>query len=1245
MSKLGKLLRLPHVEAESSAHYATNRMPAPTSANVIKSRGFERYERRDELAALTAALRDAERTGERFVLVTGNAGCGKSHLLRTLKSEVRLGGGVVLDGTCGPGVPFGAFAPIIDAAIRFLADVDRVPSDPEGLACSGGCHALWHEHGDGGVPASDRDSQESRMRFFESIRSLLRDVAELKAPVILLRDLHRSDEATLELLEYLFEGVGPWGNEVAPSQIVRALFVASAPEDAVARFETLLAPPVASVLRLGRLDRDGVRAFLQSETVIDRVLAATGGDPEQIEMLLRGQPADPIEVFFEDLDALPEGTRELIEVLAILDSRAELARIEQVSLSHASVPARKALDACSFLRKTVISGSEFFEFSRPRYAEALRASIPRSRRRELHRRCASALSESGSAASEHALQAGDVELAIELAVEDARALAAQHAHAEAAALLDRVVRGLEAQEHDVPSRLREALSDLQRACGDYAEALHHAELVLAQTPESTSAALRVGKLLTLAGTLDRARQVLGDAFETCSAGPEFGAVATALAELEYQRTRYEETEHWAKIAFDHVVDARTEIEVRNALAKAILASRSPSDAALLFQENLERAEAADLAHEQAQALTNLGVAHLTMNQGAEARRCFQLAAECARAVNDSRDLAIALENLGVLAHLERNFNDALHYYHESVAIFKKLANRAMLTRVGVNLAVLYQDLGDLERTKTLCDFAQHMGGDSLSPVQLGDCLVLRARVARLEGGFDRAEEMLDEALIAFQSVGSAKSNRVLVELVQTAIARGDVSTARKIIAEVPGDAEAIVNARLALATVRVERAAGGSPLQAARRAAERCAESRNPQLQIDSLLALTKELHAAADDAGARNALQRAQELERRLTANVPDSHIPTWSARASRVLMAELEQKVSIAPNGSASARTGKRPGGFPNIAGRSPRTMELLNIIEKVAPTDATVLIQGESGTGKELVAEALHRKSMRKKRPLVKVNCAALVDTLLMSELFGHERGAFTGAATRKKGRFELADGGTLFLDEIGDISPKMQAALLRVLQERTFERVGGTQSIEVDVRIIAATHRDLEAMVKEGTFREDLYYRLRGVAVPIRPLRERPEDIGDIANQIVSRLTNENERALSLPPETLAVLEAHPWPGNVRELENVLRSASLFANGTELRPEDLGSLQAATQERREDRLSQPPEEAIYERVRDGEAGLLEMKKIIEKECISRALGDSDGNITQAARLLGMKRPRLSQLAKQYGLTGRPGGKDVE
>ncbi|RYE92273.1 MAG: AAA family ATPase, partial [Myxococcales bacterium] len=275
--------------------------------------------------------------------------------------------------------------------------------------------------------------------------------------------------------------------------------------------------------------------------------------------------------------------------------------------------------------------------------------------------------------------------------------------------------------------------------------------------------------------------------------------------------------------------------------------------------------------------------------------------------------------------------------------------------------------------------------------------------------------------------------------------------------------------------------------------------------------------------------------------------------AQIERELRSTTEQPPVLAPS---AERVAVRPASDRLLVGEDPTIRGLLEGIRKVGRTDATVLVLGESGTGKELIAEALHEASARRDAPLVKVNCGALVESLLLSELFGHEKGAFTGAVARKRGRFEMAEGGTLFLDEIGDISPATQVALLRVLQERTYERVGGTTPLRANVRIVAATHRDLRGMVERGEFRQDLYFRLSGLVLNVPALRSRLGDLPRLARHLLGRIAAErNEAPRQLSAEALALLARHRWPGNVRELDNALRAASLFAEGTTIEASDL------------------------------------------------------------------------------------------
>jgi two-component system NtrC family response regulator/two-component system response regulator HydG len=318
-----------------------------------------------------------------------------------------------------------------------------------------------------------------------------------------------------------------------------------------------------------------------------------------------------------------------------------------------------------------------------------------------------------------------------------------------------------------------------------------------------------------------------------------------------------------------------------------------------------------------------------------------------------------------------------------------------------------------------------------------------------------------------------------------------------------------------------------------------------------------------------------------------------------------------------------------FPNMVGESAELQSVFDVVKRAAPTRATVLILGESGTGKELIAQAIHEESPRRDKPFIRVNCAALTETLLESELFGHERGSFTGAMARREGRFELADGGTLFLDEIGEIPHSIQVKLLRALQQREFERVGGVQTLKVDVRMVAATNKDIAAEVKAGRFREDLYYRLNVVAVTLPPLRSRKGDIPSLVSHFIQKYTESYGKEIGgLAPGTLNALLSHHWPGNVRELENVIERAVVLAVGTELTSDDLPATLRGPRPMVDSPGKLIPGATMEE---------------IEREAILKTLEMVDGSTSRAAEVLGISvrkvQYRLKEYAQASGRTSDP------
>jgi two-component system NtrC family response regulator len=315
-----------------------------------------------------------------------------------------------------------------------------------------------------------------------------------------------------------------------------------------------------------------------------------------------------------------------------------------------------------------------------------------------------------------------------------------------------------------------------------------------------------------------------------------------------------------------------------------------------------------------------------------------------------------------------------------------------------------------------------------------------------------------------------------------------------------------------------------------------------------------------------------------------------------------------------------------YGNLIGKSKPMIEVYDLIEKVSRSKASVLITGPSGTGKELIAKAIHYQGQRKDRPFISINCGALTETLLESELFGHEKGAFTGAVAMKKGRFELADEGTLFLDEVGDMPPSLQVKLLRVLQEMSFERVGGTRTIQVDVRVLSASNRNIKEDVMNGVFREDLYYRLNVIHIDVPSLQERPDDIPLLVRHFIQKFhSGDSVDAIQLSPEAWKALYAHPWPGNVRELENVIERAVVLHSGGQITVDDLPVELTGTETHFDVERFIPPDIPLQKALEE-----------IEERLVRRALVRCDNVQAHAARSLGITKSLIQHKMKKYNIS---------
>jgi DNA-binding NtrC family response regulator/tetratricopeptide (TPR) repeat protein len=1022
------------------------------------------------------------------------------------------------------------------------------------------------------------------------------------------------------------------------------------------------------------------------------VLKATGGNPEEVLSLLES-PVGVDRGLRRRLSLLGPDAARLLSALAVLARPSEAGLVARVAGIGSLGRALGELIDAGLVEKTLRDGEVVLRPARHRFVDVAYEALTDTERQTYHARVVEVYRQARGLAAQdlahHAIRAGDREAAVSASLEAATALEHSFAYEAAAGLLEDA-RSLASAGDTV--ELCRRLAALYAHTGSYEAALARAVEVQRALPDDLDALLTVGRLQALAGDFGAASRTL-DRLESDVArrgGLPADELAAARAEIDFRLGDYERALATCDAALPLAAPAAA-IALANTKGKVLLARGEYGAARDAFGGNLEAARGLDLARERAQALVNLGIVCLREHDHAGATARLEEALALARGIGALRESAIALENLAVLAHFRRDFGKALDCYHAAVSDLKKLGNRTMLARAANNLGELHLRLGDVARAETLAEFGKLVAGESAPRPLVAERSLLEGRVAARRGDSNAARRAFTTAAEIFTSIGErARAHEATLALARVDLERGDTTGARGVVERVlRGDAlDDVLRGEAALLEAELERSSFGNPIRAYLVAADCFDRAADPDRGWRAHLGAALAYREAGDRPGAARHLGRAAELEAQVVETVPAAFLDALRAEPERARLraacAELVEPAPASasvppvmagavspfvlehgrgkPQNKVSPHRNVRDERFRGVVHRSAAMRQVLDLVERVAPTESIVLIRGESGTGKELVADAIHHLSRRRDKPFVKVNCAALVETLLLSELFGHEKGAFTGAMQRRKGRFEAADGGTLFLDEIGDVSPKTQVSLLRVLQEQQFERVGGTAPIRTDVRIVCATNRDLESLVRAGAFREDLYYRLKGIQITLPALRERPEDVAVLAEHFLATTGAElGSPPRALEPDALAMLERYGWPGNVRELENVIRSASLFADGPTIRGTQLAELTALTPvqaapkpaeaaaqitllpSRAAAPLAQPgpspaPVEAICEQVLRGEKSLAEMKKDIEQRAIEAALDHTDGNITQAASLLGMKRPRLSQLVKEHGLIRR-------
>ncbi len=865
------------------------------------------------------------------------------------------------------------------------------------------------------------------------------------------------------------------------------------------------------------------------------------------------------------------------------------------------------------------------------------------------------------------------------------------------------------------------LAEINATLGNYRKALIHYDYLknnISNASERIEWLCKTGNLLVKVGQAQNSLEMFEQAWalldESGNSALEAVDILLGKGEASYALGDSKGAARWANAAIERISDVDTEvsgenartdgnlIRARNLLGKIAIFEANYSRATEFFQQNDQLATAWGWEREVARAQANLGVVQLQLRNYGEALERLTHALELSR-IPGSLPRAYCLLNLGIVHQRQAHFEIALSHYLEALRAARRADDTVAYSISAHNLATLYQDMGAFDRAWKILEHLQAKtialsGEQDLAPT--GQHKFVNRWTALLNGSLLLEQERFVEALDAFAELAQVDTglsdimygSEAKLRLVEVNLELGNMKQAEELLALL-GESEKgvkepqlqalamLYRSRLALHNnamdsalelgksasadliklgmfrdaLQAERIVVDAYIQTDQR--ERAHVRLQQSIQAIRLRAeqIPHELRANFYRLGAHRKLI---EQFQRVNGEVPSEFLGHEAKRD----LGSPDEVIEIAAKPIRDAVFEKWRASYANIVGESARLHQIFRFVDRVASSDTIVLLTGESGTGKELIAEALHERSDRAKKAFVRVNCAAFVESLLLSELFGHEKGAFTGAQSARAGRFELADGGTLFLDEIGDISPNTQVALLRVLQEGTFERVGGTETRRVNVRVICATNKNLDEMVKRGEFRLDLYYRLKGLVLEMPALRERREDIPRLLNHF-AEIHSQSDSPRRFSPDVMRFLCAYSWTGNIRELENFVKSILLFVEGDTVEMSHIeefreffadgevnldlpeiayeyvdSTLQAASVDTIDankaswlDTLDPDvdAEEALVEHIVAQGLSLTKLKKRLELECIKRALEETDGNITRAADLLQMKRPRLSQI----------------
>lgn len=1052
-----------------------------------------------------------------------------------------------------------------------------------------------------------------------------------------------------------------------------------------------------------------VRAFLARPDVVDSLVRSSRGDLGRLEEFFSDLTYEIPHLMMRRVERLSAPMRRVMELLSV---RGE--PLAMNVLHHAMGPLGaggslgrelKGLLDAGLISRVVQLGAVRVGLVDPDLGEAARRALSEEARRELHSALVDAAleqldgQERAIFVTRHALSSGRDDVALEYGMSAARGLFASGALEEAAQVLDDLLGA--AQADAMRAELHAMLVDVWTRLGRWRRALKHCGVLKAHVVGAKARAelaVRIAGLLDHMSRHETAASVIAAAIQEASdqgavLGVELDArLLTQYGEAMFKLGRYDQALELACDAVSRLNTAREAgaapeyligravLQASNLRGKVAILTARHDEAIQIFESNLAVASEFGWDDERARAEGNLGIVAMQRFEYEEAARRLEVTLAHTRH-SHLISRAHCLLNLALIYHYQCRYTDALEAYLESMRAARQHDTSIVYNNAAQNLAMLYRDVGALERSEALIAHVEDESRPNFTPFVSMRLTVTRASNAQELGDHARVIELLEPHLLlednrdAVIGVGQTEKLRLAISYAEV----GRLGLATKLIEQIDTSRfpeERNLEALYLIARARVRAHSGDHD-----RACELLLDAKQVARHVGNFRAETRasfwrceSLDAAGDRVGAVAEATRALTDVVEHASTIPDELTQAFFALPLHRELAELAARLGVpvpaelqVQDADATSNELVRDAAwiewrarYASIIGESERLHQLFRIIDRVAASDTPVLLYGESGTGKELFAEAVHNLSTRRDGPLVKVNCAAFVESLLLSELFGHEKGAFTGAVSEKIGRFEMANGGTIFLDEIADITPQTQVALLRVLQEKRFERVGGTTERTADVRIVCATNKNLEEMVEEGTFRLDLYFRLKGIALELPALRQRREDIPRLVEHF-SEMSGE----YTFERDAMRRLIEYAWPGNIRELQNFVRSILLFAEDNRVKAEHIEQFgdfldssasgegvdeildawessrsrvleviegAAARIESGEQQvmvLTENPEDVIAEQIVANGLSLNDFKKKLELECIRRALIETTGNVTQAAKVLQMKRPRLSQI----------------